>query len=75
MSNEEFEKMFEDTPFETMIIIRDWVNKYYVSKAEIKDKIKGLEELRKTLATHEELDFQIEILEELLNEEGEPDAK
>ena len=37
MSNEEFEKMFGNDPlFGTMIIIRDWVNKYYVSKEKIR---------------------------------------
>lgn len=40
----------------------------YISKDKIRDKINEIKELQKTLATHEELDFQIKILEELLEE-------
>lgn len=35
MNNEELEEIFENTSFVTMMIIRDWVNKYYISKDEV----------------------------------------
>ena len=43
MNNEELEEIFENTSFVTMMIIRDWVNKYYISKDEVLKAI-GYEE-------------------------------
>ena len=71
MSNEEFEEMFGNVPFGTMIIIRDWVNKHYVSKDKIRDKIKELEEIDEYEAPNgweSERDYAKEKLKELLEE-------
>ncbi len=71
MTSEEFEEMFGDVPFGTMIIIRDWVNEHYVSKDKIRDKIENYKILAEKSSTRETLYIYkniIYVLERLLGD-------
>lgn len=77
MSNEEFEDLFGNTPFENIEKIKKYINENYIEKSKIKDEIEELENLIKE--AHKELgsaskEFTIyvsqeKILKELLEEE------
>lgn len=75
MSNEEFEDLFGNTPFENIEKIKKYINENYVSKSKIKDKTEELEEEADTtkldLNTYEQRLAQIDILQELLNDKEE----
>lgn len=44
MSNEEFEDLFGNTPFENIEKIKKYINEKYIEKSKIKDKIEDLKE-------------------------------
>lgn len=74
MSNEEFEDLFGNTPFKNIEKIKEYINKNYIDKDKIRDKI---EELNKELTNEitrndgfaEYREYAIEVLEGLLESE------
>lgn len=44
MSNEEFEELFGNTPFENIKKIKEYINKNFVSKDKIREKLKELKQ-------------------------------
>ena len=69
MSNEEFEDLFGNTPFENIEKIKKYINENYVSKSKIKDKIEHLKSY-KGLVMYEKYNYEaiIRHFEELLGE-------
>lgn len=75
MSAEEFEKIFGNIPFEDIKKIQEYIDKNYISKQRIKEKIEGLKIERQKIESspYDKWDLykvigKIDILEELLEE-------
>lgn len=73
MSNEEFEELFGNVPFENIKKIKEYINKNFVSKDKIKERKKWLEDniLDNDYALDNDKDIaehQVNILKELLEE-------
>ena len=75
MSNEEFEDLFGNVPFENIRKINEYIDKNFISKQVIRDKIKELEEERKEIESspYDKWDLykvigKIQVLKEILGE-------
>lgn len=68
MSNEEFEDLFGNTPFENIEKIKKYINENYIEKSKIKDKIEEITNKTDDLQTLTYI-LKVEPLKELLEEE------